>query len=285
MNRNIRESLDLLLNTLGDNYNDIDEFVDLTDKVKACQRGPEKPKWELALIGETGIGKSTALNALLRRLGLSRTSSGTRSCTQFAITYECKDGAPDDTKKSDVTLRFLSNVKREETILSHIEHYARVYHFDDNHDEDDESEDDDVGYSITQTERNLAEEALGLFRVSFDVYKNKKAAKRLAELLKDRENFQNGVLLRACLNEQQARLRELEAGQDDTVTFSDVPDQRGPEDGSDVLDIAAVLMLAEDVWPLVKIVTIATGSILIRYGVVLTDIPGKPVFQHTSVLS
>jgi hypothetical protein len=73
------------------------------------------------------------------------------------------------------------------------------------------------------------------------------------------------------------QIRKVLGKQDGIVRFEDVPGRNLPEKQD----------IAKNIWPFVKLVTIATGHVLLRHGLCLFDVPGKidRVINHHLILT
>lgn len=260
---------ELLTSLGGQSYEEIEEIGALMEKSAHLKPGPEKLEWSYALVGKQGEGKSTVNNCLLDRYNLAGVSKGTKSCTQFATEFRYKAGASDETKNSDVTIAFFDNKQLKANMEENIKRYSRFHHLTDEY----EQSEGDVEKSATKLEENLSKEAYGVFCAI--VRGDEQAETVLHDLLASLENIKNGTLLEFLLRQQHERLQALGVGDDNTVTYTDVPDQLSPENERLGISIATVRNMADALAPLVNMVTIRTGGRLLRYGLVLLDIPGK----------
>ncbi|KAL1613150.1 hypothetical protein SLS60_001382 [Paraconiothyrium brasiliense] len=258
----------------GQAYEDIEEIHALTKKMLQLKPGPEKHDWSYALVGKHGEGKSTVTNCLLGRYNLAGVSKGTKSCTQFATEFRYKSGAADDTDKSDVTIAFFDNSQLKAIVEENVMRYGN-FHYPTNKDEEDDDESLEPAFTRMPTKHDevLSKEAYDLFRII--VKEDDRAEQELEEHLKCPESFVNGSLVDFLLRQQQERLQALGVDDTNTITYLNVPDKLGPEHEQGKKDIAAVRKVSESLAPVVKLVTVATGGLLLRYGLVLVDIPGK----------
>ncbi|KAJ4286809.1 hypothetical protein N0V90_013061 [Kalmusia sp. IMI 367209] len=277
MDKKIEEMFDRLLGTLRSaKFEEIEEIAELIEKILQSRTGPKKHEWLYALVGDHGNGKSTTNNALLGRYNLASVSGGPKSCTQHATRYEYLEGAADDTRESNVTIKFFDKEERERITREHIMRYALVY---DEYEEEEKERDDKSNHSpssrqvITEGDRSLARDAFRFFRII--VKGNKGDEKALEAYLNSSKSFIDDSLLEFCLWKQEERLEALKVNDKNTVTYLNVPDRLDPQEERGEKDIAAVRKIAETLAPLVDLVIVATGSMLLRYGIVLLDIPGK----------
>lgn len=283
MDTSIAKNIDSLIyklnHYLSDDCETSKELTELCRNIKKLKSGPEKAELSFALIGMSGVGKSTIINALLHRLNLSGTSGGTKACTHFANIYKWKEGAPDDANESDIAIRFSTASDRKRTISDYVLYYGRVHHFAHFVKGCNPRSKDDYSEEITEGEKVLAEEALEYFRVSFNSSKGGRAARTLRNFLRSPLQLSNGSFKSACLAAQESLLKELGA-EEECVTYLDVPDKLPPEASIGAIDIETVREKAESLWCLVESVTFATGALMLRHGLVLIDIPGESA-HHT----
>lgn len=276
-----------LFNELGDACSKYQEFQGLSSELQKLIKGPEHARLDVCVIGETGIGKSTFINAILNRPGLASASDATKACTQHATTYEFLLGAPDDTKFSNFKIILVDILNRRKEAQEHIDHYAKVHcpaakaesmlDEDEGDHEDDMSEQEDpLEIMLTEEDHNQARTALDFFRIIWKTEGGSNAEKDLMTLL-EASSVHDGTLLRRCLEEQEQRINELgkegELDHERNVLFKDIPDK-----SHDTPDLSAVRALAAGVWPLVSKVHVATGGPLLRNGLAFTDLPGEFVY-------
>jgi energy-coupling factor transporter ATP-binding protein EcfA2 len=259
----------------GQAYEDIDEISALRKKMLQLKLGPEKPDWSYALVGKHGEGKSTLANCLLGRHKLAGAAKSTKSCTQFATEFRYKTGAPDDTKMSDVTIAFFDDLELKDITEENVMRYGHVHHRMDEEEEDDDdaSLQPALTRAVTAYDENLSIEATKFF--SLIVKGNKQAEKELEKHLKSSKSFTDGSLVEFLLRKQREHFDALGVNNNNNITYHNVPDKLGLGSERGALDIAAVRKKAESLFPLVRLVTVATGGMLLRYGLVFVDIPGK----------
>ncbi len=228
----------------------------------------------IALLGEQGIGKSSLLCSLLGRY-LVNISSSSSACTAFPTFITYKEGASDDTGESDVLIQYFS----EEEIRECVEEQARRYRFgfprkrlfDDAfvlfHDEYfDEDEEEQEVESETEREQimNSARTAKDFFCIIFNAY----------------DDPVREALLQNALNYDD--IEKEDKFLDTSVSFAmerlaDIGVQDGFTQHNAILDknLADVREGAEELWPLVKSVRLATGHRMLRNNLSFIDLPGN----------
>ncbi|CAI6335801.1 unnamed protein product [Periconia digitata] len=260
------------------------EFANFVAELDKCTPGPSHTRLEFCVIGETGIGKSTFINAALNRPELADASDSTKACTQHATSYEYLPGAPDNASLSNVYITIVDVATRKQEAQMQIENYSKVHCRGSEgqsmniYEQDEEAEPAEANPSITmltEEDRNLAKHALDYFHLIWNTQNNSEAEKELQVMLQH-NYISSGELLAKCIQKQEERLQDLgkngRVDQDQNVLFTDIPDALFP--GKDTLDLPAVRQLAAMIWPLIHKVTIRTGGVLLRNGIVLTDLPG-----------
>jgi hypothetical protein len=269
-------------NALRNRTSDDQEIVDLIEALEAAKSTPHIKEIRIAVVGEQGIGKSSTINAVLNR-DVVDVSAHAHACTTFATIIIYKEGAADNTTSSDVKIEFLNEVELREFIEEQIRRYAEVHSFS-SLDDQMSDEEDDLGITdssdeetlqsdarhgrrnrrnISREEQSRAETAKEFFEIIFDTEGNPSARQELQEWLNEAD-IEDGRFLDHCVNTARTRLAQTGA-LDGALNYTNVEDT----DLQDKRDIAAKL------WPLVKAITIATGSILLRHGIYFLDLPGR----------
>lgn len=262
---------------------DIKALVEAAEKAKKL---PDLEKCRMAVLGEQAAGKSTLLSALFGRALLER-SGGRKSCTAMPVVLTHKDGADDNTKLSDIIIEWISKGEHLDHILEHIRRWADVYpgsQEDTNEEEDEDAHDEEetndtaqgaeaeeVRFNLPKVREALksqrgASTAKEFFEIIFNVEEDK-AAKKFLESRLYNTDIRQGDFKDICLEKLSARFRQLSPElriKNDVSEFFDVHDR----------DLGKKRKLAKKLWPFVKIFTIATGHILLRYGMCFYDLPG-----------
>lgn len=267
---------------------------DLIDAAQAAKILPSITKLCLAVLGEQGAGKSTLVNALLDRKLLER-SGGTKSCTAYATVIEHKVGADDKTQLSDINVEFLDEKEIKITVKEQILRWVEVYPgFD-----DDESDADGSSAEESTSERDFVDQhfqkkfskkltkklklstetAKEFFRIIFDT-KNDENTDQWLEATLYNTDISKSDFSDICFARAQARFVELGTKIDlhnGRSKFPDILDK----------DLAKKSTVIKKFWPFVKVVTIATGHILLRHGLCLFDLPGKAAWSsiHGQILT
>ncbi|KAJ4337685.1 hypothetical protein N0V95_008266 [Ascochyta clinopodiicola] len=279
------------------------EVIDLLKALRRAQKFPRPRKLKIAVVGNQGVGKSSAINALLNRY-LVDASASSSACTAFATIVEYKEGAADDTNMSDLKVTFLELDEIRDFIEEHIRRYADVYVPSstdkkvessgeenelsrDEASESDHSEDDvsDSGSSGTSDhpvrkhkKRKKVSKALQLgadtaeqfFRIIFNADCDEEKELDLHKWLNS-SDIEDGQFLDHCSGLAMSHLEQIEAEEAGSVEYTDVCD----------VDLQRVRDHAARMWPLVKAVTISTGSVLLRNGIQLMDLPGYGDLNQT----
>ncbi|KAF1927031.1 uncharacterized protein M421DRAFT_6587 [Didymella exigua CBS 183.55] len=82
------------------------EIADLLRVLDRAKKTPQRKKFNMAIVGNQGVGKSSTINALMNR-DLVDASVSSSACTAFATIIEYKDGACDDAEQSGVKVTYL----------------------------------------------------------------------------------------------------------------------------------------------------------------------------------
>ncbi|KAH3906015.1 hypothetical protein HBH56_212130 [Parastagonospora nodorum] len=263
----------------------------LLEAAEEAKRLPDLEKCRMAVLGDQAAGKSTLLTVLMGGRRLLDSSGDTKSCTAVPTAMVHKKGAADNTRESDMTIEWMTL----EEILAHIQEQIRRWTdlhpgFDHNLDDnpgdgediqessDDEDEldpstadEEEPTRSKSQGRKALklddaASTAQEFFEVIFNTERDRRAKQRLEERLY-RSDIRLGDFETLCVEAVQIRFRELDADlrvRDNLSQFSAVQDR----------DLREKRNLVKRLWPFVKLVTIATGHILLRYGMCFYDLPG-----------
>jgi energy-coupling factor transporter ATP-binding protein EcfA2 len=251
------------------------------DAIKA-KNLPDLQKCRVAVLGEQGAGKSTLLTALLGRPLLERSGKGA-SCTAIPVVLEQKKGAADRTHFSDIRIEWVSREEYAAHIQENIKRWTEVYpgSQDGNGDTEDAAEHDSDGEGsnaeefaqpgpgskkIPQTQTG-AITAKEFFETIFDANNNAVAKRELEQRL-HATDIRQGDFDQLCLTKVTERFQQLNAQlrvKDDVSEFHDVHDR----------DLGKIRSLADKLWPFVKVFIIATGNMLLRYGMCFFDLPGK----------
>ncbi|CAA9960449.1 Dynamin N domain containing protein [Pyrenophora teres f. maculata] len=260
-------------------YVSIDQrFQDLIIAADAVKKLPAIRKYNVAVLGEQGTGKSTVINALLDR-GLLDQSGSSKACTAYATILEHKKGAPDDTPLSDVVVEFLTEGEIFDCINEQINLWAEVHpgrkkssqvvHGEDESDPDESpATHSSSSKPATKTSRG-AVTAKEFFQIIFDVQRHHQTGVWLEKEL-HHTDIREGKFLGACRQQALNRFAQLatEMRGLDIITrkviFQNIQDRK----------LGKQTATIKKVWPFVKIVTIATGHILFRHGLRLFDLPG-----------
>lgn len=254
----------------------------VNDSVKVKEL-PDLKQCRVAVLGEQASGKSTVGTALFGGRQLFERSGGGASCTQIPTELKQKRGAADDTRFSDLLVEWLSEEQRMAYIWEHILRWTEVYPGTQNaqpSSEDDTNMEDDTSESETEQDTQQrpkqgkvpkaqrgAFTANEFFKTIFNVDGDPVAKKELEHRLYHTD-IRQGSFEGLCLQKVTERFEQLRTElniKDNVSEFRDVHDRELPRKRS----------LIKKLWPFVKVFTIATGHILLRYGICFYDLPGK----------
>jgi hypothetical protein len=240
---------------------------------------PDMKKLNVAVLGEQGIGKSTLVNALLDRKILDK-SGGSTACTAYATRIEYKKGAADGTRVSDVKIEFFSDEEIEAFIKDQINRWADCY-AGPSAIQQHENQGSDSDESAAETQPNDRPKANGVdkkklqkaaktakefFCIVFNTNNNAQNRQWLNNRLQDTD-IREGDFRQRCFAQAKTRLGEI---------GTRLHAQNGISVNKDVSDKSLVQArnIIKEIWPFVKVVTIATGHVLLRYGICFLDLPG-----------
>ncbi|KAH5207201.1 hypothetical protein HBI62_235800 [Parastagonospora nodorum] len=291
----VTEMLDEIIIKL-DKYATIDYNIKaLLDAAEKAKSLPDLEKCRVAVLGDQAAGKSTLVTALMGGRKLLDRSGDTKSCTAVPTAIIHKKGAADDTRESDVTIDWLN----AEEVLAHTQEQIRRWtdlhpgftEADDEEDieersgnENDTEESSDDEYELDSTDEeekpsrskskgrkslkldDAASTAKEFFEVIFNTERDARAGQRLEDRLYNTDIRLDGFEA-LCVAAVQTRFRELDTElrvRDNVSHFEGVSDR----------DLRNKRNLVKKLWPFVKLVTIATGHIILRYGMCFYDLPG-----------
>ncbi|KAH7385419.1 hypothetical protein DE146DRAFT_204996 [Phaeosphaeria sp. MPI-PUGE-AT-0046c] len=267
---------------------------ELTALVKALNTAcivPRAVPCLVAFLGQQGIGKSTIINARLGRRLVSSSASSS-ACTSIATYLYSKDGAPPNSKCSDVMIEILRQEHTEDSIALQITHYADAFPYNRSYDssedegddfgnDEDESHDSDAtssgsaeGNSHFKTNKSLkgrqkqAATAKDFFEILFDA-KDEGHVHERAELnyylentdLTNGDNLREGKFFKLCLLKVEICRTKMAPL---LKHMTNVPDR----------DLANIRKKAEKFWPLVRAMRITTGHRLLKHNIAFVDLPG-----------
>lgn len=294
MSSRTNEIIDKLLEVLKSMNMDTNELSDLRESLERCRNGPSMAELIISMIGQGGIGKSSLINALLARPYLADVLGGSKACTKHGTRYEYLPGAPDDSKTSSVKLQIAARSDREGNTREHVRNYQHYHHSRGEDDQELQSEQGNVdemnesfasepdSMVLVGNDRKRANDALEFFHIVWDTA-NDPAAKRELESLLNTASVRDETLYGRCIEKQQERIEKLGVNDDGIAVFEDVPDLCTSSSALDTKDIKAIRQFAASLWPLIDMVIIATGSRLLRNGIVLIDLPGMESMQWIEI--
>ncbi|KAL5114634.1 hypothetical protein ACEQ8H_007479 [Pleosporales sp. CAS-2024a] len=275
----------------------IESLLKEAEKVKAF---PDLKKCHMAVLGDQGAGKSTLLTALFSGRNLLDRSGGTKSCTAVPIIVTHKKGAADNTKESDVTIEWFNAEDILAHILEQVRHWTDVFPglasgldaAEEAGDEEEVEETSDDSEFESETEdcspqappkltkklyNSLKQDAAAstakeFFQVVFDAQHNEHANQELEKWLYETD-IREGGFADLCMAKVKDRFQYLDQKlriRNDVSTFLHISDR----------DLKDIRQIVTTLWPFVRVVSISTGHILLRYGMCFYDLPGNLLHCH-----
>ncbi|KAJ4989677.1 hypothetical protein SVAN01_04894 [Stagonosporopsis vannaccii] len=251
---------------------------DLRKTLKQATSIPRPKSIVIAVVGNQGVGKSSTINALLNR-NLVEVIGGSEACTAFATIIGYKDGADDNTGESDIKVMFLSPDEIRDFIEEHVRRYAEsVTRSSLHHDDESEAEEPDSStqFSMYEERRAIskavqqgADTAEEFFRIMFNADLDQSADAELQQWLQ-KPGLGDGRFQQHLMQLATSHLSCVQGEEGGCLEYNDVPDK----------DLEHVRSWSK-MWPLVKSVTISTGSVLLRHGLCLMDLPGYGDLNQT----
>lgn len=243
------------------------QLVALQSLARKLQKVTIPETLDVAIVGDQGMGKSLAINALQHRAKLSKTSASGGACTASAIRFCYKPDAPDFSDSFDAKIKFMNDEELTEIIQDHIDHYFH-FHFSGSVDEE------------TFYEAKLAaDDAEAFFELLHNTEHDKKAASDLRALLKATA-IKDKTLLRVTMAMAHLRIQETRpqwsTTEERTIIFKD---QEIDELMEEVEKYMAMCPSKPSLWPIVQSLDILMWSILTKNGVHLRDLPGKSMIS------
>ncbi|KAI4958200.1 hypothetical protein J4E86_003797 [Alternaria arbusti] len=260
-------------------YSSVDQrFQDLIDAAEIARKLPDIRYYSVAVLGEQGIGKSSLINALFER-GLLDRSGSSKACTAYATVLEYKPGATDHTTLSDLLVVFFNKEEIKDCIKEQMDRWVEVYpgvdknrqplQGEDENDPDDDNATQPPSKTTSKTMSRAITTAKEFFEIIFNVQKDKQASVELERMLYH-TNIKEGNFFNDCCKRANDRFAQLATDMSErdlhnrTAHFKNIPDNR----------LGRKTARIKELWPFVKVVTIATGHILLRHGLRLFDLPG-----------
>jgi hypothetical protein len=274
------------------------EIADLLKNLDRAKTIPHPSKFNVAVVGNQGVGKSSMINALLNR-DLVDASASSSACTAFATIIQYKIDANDDSDVSDLKVTFLDITEIRDFVEEYIHRYADVY-TPDNTDANDATveeayaEDEDANdvpdkdvsdadvsdsdFSVTSESpisnkrprkkvskavQKGADTAEQFFRIIFNAHWDNSKEAELQTWL-NKPDLEDGRFLEYCVKLASEHLAQVQTEEGGSVEYNDVKDS----------DLPVMRQHATTMWPLIKSVTISTGSVLLRNGIRFMDLPG-----------
>jgi hypothetical protein len=279
------------------------------DAAEEAKKLPDLEKCCMAVLGEQAAGKSTLITALIEGRKLLEKSGNTKSCTAVPTVLVYKKGANDDTRLSDVTIEWMGPEEWSAQIREQIARWADVYpgtliddgkaakgttnEVEDVAEDDTDEEVEDSSGSESQEDQeyekpklkpkgrtsrkveNAASTAKEFFQTIFNTEEDEVADQQLEDRLYTTD-IRQGDFEATCIAKLGRRFQQLDSQlqiKENVSLFLDVSDT----------DLRETRHLIKQLWPFVKVVTIATGHILLRYGMCFYDLPGKTAWLSSRV--
>lgn len=260
------------------------EISKLLQEIEDADTVSLKKSFCVAILGEQGIGKSQTLCSILDR-PVVHVSSSSLACTAFPTIIAYKEGAEDETKKSDIYIQYLNHIEIADCVQEQARRYREGHPLkypdqstsrnrqreywtpepDDSDYEDDEDYNEEE--KLTEEEKkqvmSSARTAKEFFQILFHADQLQERQNELDQAL-GFGNLQNDEFTRKCLRYAQERLTCIGASNGRS-------EHRAVHDD----DLASVRSGASRLWPLVKSVRLETGHILLRNNLSFLDLPGK----------
>jgi hypothetical protein len=268
------EICDHIINPLN-RYASIDQGIkDLVAEAEKAKNMPGSQKLKVAVPGEQGIGKSSLINAIFGREILG-TSNESRAETAFATIIVHKPGADDSVRESDVTIKFYGKAEIVFLIKEMIKRWTEEYPYGSSnskekensakfkHAEEEDAEDSPKEKKLKQCWAKSAKE---FFEIIFQTKDN--GWKQWLDKQLQHTDIRNENFFQECLASAEHQLHHLETTlkvKGGVSEYSDISDKR----------LRKIRGEAKKRWPFVKHVHIATGHMLLRFGLCLYDLPGK----------
>ena len=241
-----------------------EEDTELMGVRDAAHKISEIAAWEgidIPIIGDSGMGKSTLINAALDQDNLAASSAMGSAKTASNTKFAQKHGAQARHKLYDAIVQFLDDRNLEEVIDEHIRRYF-YWHFA-GKGEDELSDDDELAQQT----------ALDFFELIFNTINDKEAEAHLKALLTS-TGISNGYMRNAALEKAKQQMEKAGADADNKVVFQDMSLEVVKK------EVERFLSQTKDkdrpaMWHLVSLNSLLLDSLVTRNGVNLTDSAGK----------
>jgi hypothetical protein len=274
-----------LLQAVRNHPSDDIEVSNLNTALRTANIIPRGRLFYAAFLGETGVGKSSIINAVFSRKLVS-VSGSSSACTAYPTIITYKDGAEDDTRQSDIQVERLSSEEIKDCALEQARQYRAAYPRKDRKERKAQNQGAGEVLQIGLEEGISDDEddespAPGSPRktISPSVARGAKTAKNFFEIIFNPQNSGQSDTL-------QEDLDYLDIESD---TFADLCVERAEIllkkfdicDGlsrPQTMEDAHLFKFREEldkVWPLVKSVRLQTGHALLKNNVCILDLPGK----------
>ncbi|CAO2653639.1 Nn.00g030500.m01.CDS01 [Neocucurbitaria sp. VM-36] len=280
----VNDMFDKLTRSLQKYTSNNQSLQELILSAQEAKKMPNIKQFCVAVLGEQGVGKSSLINALFDR-DLLNSSGSSQACTAQATMLVYKEGASDHTRLSDVKIEFLYEDDIKKCIYEQVQRWAEAKSGPNREQQDGNEIEDGADKSTTeetpstyvpsttQSSGNMSESkqraastAKEFFQIVFNTHEDASRSTWLEQILHTTD-IRKGDFADLCCQEVQQRLSQIgkQLGvRDGVAEFLDISDR----------DLVDKQDLAMKLWPFVKLITIATGHVLLRHGVCLFDLPG-----------
>ncbi|RMX97892.1 hypothetical protein D0868_10403 [Hortaea werneckii] len=238
-------------------------------RVRGCTSNAEdlshfpKPKREkVALLGNTGAGKSSVLNSLLGLPNMAKAMAGGQSCTFVGTEYQ--DPFPGQTKKLAAMVEYFAIGPIRELLSRLIKDY-NLWNFEREEDLDEEER---------QELSRLSKTAFTTFRSLFCDKQEFKTIEAGREYLEAAYEGKDQTALDQFFEWCKELLEEKEADEKDRTEYLDADTQQGLLDQLNPLVFSNSQFKEPTLWPLVKKVRIGIEGPRILQYITLVDLPG-----------
>ncbi|KAK7189641.1 hypothetical protein PSPO01_04031 [Paraphaeosphaeria sporulosa] len=222
------------------------------------------PAITIGLVGEQGAGKSMTINAVFDTDGISWSGADGVACTSAVVKYSyyTPSSTSETRERFCADVKFLSEEKIEAMIREQVK-YLKRYH-DDADDSDDEEPRGPQSYDQDEVDKRLCKTATDIFKVLFGSEK---------AFLRQWTSQPTDEFVYECKIRCKEAMRSCHVadGSDTCTRFANCPRDLMSRIRHFLADVKGIQCL----WPLVDHVNIRFDHELLKYGLVLIDVPGS----------